>query len=63
MQITPNQIAVAQFSRSLLSLKTVIKKAQAFAQERKFEDSIFLQMRLAPVFLFSLVYGLRSFSI
>lgn len=47
MQPTVNEIVVDQFSRSLGSLKNLLKKAQAHAQERKFDENLFLQSKLA----------------
>lgn len=47
MQPTVNEIVVEQFSRSLNNLKNILKKAQTHAQERKFDENLFLQSKLA----------------
>jgi hypothetical protein len=47
MQHAHDMIAV-QFPRSLKALRTILKKGQGFAQERKFDENAFLQTRLAP---------------
>lgn len=47
MQPTVNEFIVEQFSRSLTNLKNILKKAQAHAHERKFDESLFLHSRLA----------------
>lgn len=47
MQPTVNELMVEQFSRSLTNLKSILKKAQAHAQERKFDENLFLHSRVA----------------
>ncbi|MBL7542297.1 MAG: DUF1993 domain-containing protein [Bdellovibrionaceae bacterium] len=47
MQPTVNELVVEQFSRSLGNLKNILKKAQTHAQERKFDENLFLQSKLA----------------
>lgn len=48
MNIEVKKIVSDQFSRTLLGLRTVLKKAQAHAQEKKFDENLFLQLRTAP---------------
>ena len=48
MQEIVNDIIVNQFGRSLKALRGLLKKAQSHAQERKFDENLFLQTRLAP---------------
>lgn len=47
MQPTVNELVVDQFSRSLGNLKNILKKGQAHAQDRKFDENLFLQTKLA----------------
>lgn len=48
MNVEVKELVVDQFSRTLIALRGILKKAQAHAQERKFDENAFLQMRLAP---------------
>lgn len=47
MQPTVNELVVEQMSRGLVSLKGLLKRAQHFSTERKFDENNFLQLRLA----------------
>lgn len=47
MQPTVNEIIVEQFSRSLGNLKNLLKKATTHAHDRKFDENLFLQSKLA----------------
>lgn len=48
MKHSVNDIVVNQQIRSLLALKTLLVKAKEQAIEKKFDENIFLQLRLAP---------------
>lgn len=41
-------VTVPEFKRSLLALKAILVKAEAFVAEKKIEESVLLQARLAP---------------
>ncbi|MFT5804957.1 MAG: hypothetical protein ACI9R8_002007 [Candidatus Paceibacteria bacterium] len=41
-------VAVPTMKRTLLSLSEILKKAEAFAEERKIEPSVLVNARLAP---------------
>ncbi|MCB9072792.1 MAG: DUF1993 domain-containing protein [Bdellovibrionaceae bacterium] len=48
MKHSVNDLIVNQYISGLKALKGILKKAQAFAAERKFDENSFLQLRLAP---------------
>lgn len=48
MKVTVHEITVQEFSLMLGNLKGLLKKAQGFAEEKKIDLSVLLQMRLAP---------------
>jgi len=48
MAISMYQITVPVFTRFLQNLETVLKKGEAFAQEKGFEPEVLLNSRLAP---------------
>lgn len=48
MSITMYSTSVPVFQQMLGSLQVILQKAQAHAAEKKIEDQIFLQARLAP---------------
>jgi uncharacterized protein len=43
-----HEMIAVQFPRSLKALRTILKKGQGFAQDRKFDENVLLQARLAP---------------
>lgn len=47
-QISMYNTTVPEFKRSLLALRAILVKAEAFVVEKKIEDSVLLQARLAP---------------
>jgi len=47
VQPTVNELVVEQFTRSLGNLKNILKKAHTHAQDRKFDENLFLQSKLA----------------
>mgnify|MGYP003475808344 CR=1 FL=1 len=47
-QISMYNVTVPEFKRSLLALRAILEKAEAFVAEKKIEDSVLLQARLAP---------------
>lgn len=48
MNHSVNDLVVNQYTRSLNALKGILKKGQAFAKERNFDENLLLQLRLAP---------------
>lgn len=48
MNHSVNDISVNQYTRSLKALKGILQKAQSFAQSRKFDENLLLQLRMAP---------------
>jgi uncharacterized protein len=48
MKHSVSDLVVNQFSRSLKALRGLLKKSQEYAQQRKFDENLFLQMRFAP---------------
>lgn len=48
MTVEVKELVVDQFSRTLGALRGILKKAQAHAAERKFDENSYLQLRLAP---------------
>lgn len=48
MKHSLNDLISNQFTRSLVALKGMLHKAGEFAKERKFDENLFLQLRLAP---------------
>lgn len=48
MNHSVHDLVSVQFSRSLGALHGLLKKAQAHASERKFDENLFLQLRVAP---------------
>lgn len=48
MNIEVKKIVCDQFSRTLMALRSILKKAQEHAKERKFDENLFLQLRVAP---------------
>jgi hypothetical protein len=48
MSITMHSTSVPVFQQMLSSLQVILQKAQAHAAEKKIEDQVFLQARLAP---------------
>lgn len=48
MNHSVSDIVVNQFTRSLVGLKAILKKASEFAAERKFKEDSFLELRMAP---------------
>lgn len=48
MNTKVSTLVVDQFTRSLKALKTILIKAEDFAQQRKFNPDLYLDLRLAP---------------
>lgn len=48
MQHSVHELTAIQFTRGLKGLKEILKKAQSYASDRKFDENNFLQLRLAP---------------
>lgn len=48
MNVEVKKIVSDQFSRTLIGLRKVLQKAQAHAQEKKYDENLFLQLRVAP---------------
>ena len=48
MQLDVCDIVSTQFTRSLESLRSLLVKAQDHAKERKFDENLYLDMKLAP---------------
>jgi hypothetical protein len=48
MQVEVKKLVSDQFSRTLMGLRGILKKAQTHAQEKKFDENLFLQLRVAP---------------
>lgn len=48
MKHSVHDLIAVQFSRSLLGLKGLLLKARAHAETRKFDENLFLQLRVAP---------------
>ena len=46
--ISMYNVTVPEFRRSLLALKAILVKAEAFVAEKKIEDAVLLDARLAP---------------
>ncbi|MFO1150642.1 MAG: DUF1993 domain-containing protein [Alsobacter sp.] len=48
MSLTPHDISVPVFTRTLKALDAILAKAEAHAEARKIDPTVFLQARLAP---------------
>lgn len=48
MQVTVYEVSVQQFVLTLTNLKLLLKKAESFAQTRKFDMNVLLETRLFP---------------
>ena len=48
MQHDVSDIVSTQFTRTLEALRTILTKAQDHAKERKFDENLYLDMKLAP---------------
>jgi hypothetical protein len=48
MSLTPHDVSVPVFTRTLKALDTILAKAEAHAEAKKIDPAVFLQARLAP---------------
>jgi hypothetical protein len=48
MSLTPHDVSVPIFTRTLKALDAILAKAEAHAEARKIDPTVFLQARLAP---------------